>query len=167
MFDLLRFNQNYSCQTGLKQILEFRTSFQQYFYLAYLVDFFWTKHVTTAELLEKETEAFLIWPCKKEQHSWFRIFGFLFYTKILEHWKNSNLLLHSHRVIDHSVNNHAVNNQSIERIFFLSYFKIWVIVSFLFDPWKGRAPVNISNWKKKDGCLLNLSSYIAFTCSAL
>lgn len=99
----LRFNQNYSCQTGLKQILEFRTSFQQYFYLAYLVDFFWTKHVTTAELLEKETEAFLIWPCKKEQHSWFRIFGFLFYTKILEHWKNSNLLLHSHRVIDVSM----------------------------------------------------------------
>lgn len=119
MFDHLRFNQNYSCQTGLKQILEFRTSFQQYFYLAYLVDFFWTKHVTTAELLEKETEAFLIWPCKKEQHSWFRIFGFLFYTKILEHWKNSNLLLHSHRVIDVSM--------SIQ----------WIIMQWIINQLKG------------------------------
>lgn len=88
-------------------------------YLAYLVDFFWTKHVTTAELLEKETEAFLIWPCKKEQHSWFRIFGFLFYTKILEHWKNSNLLLHSHSVIDVSM--------SIQ----------WIIMKWIINQLKG------------------------------
>lgn len=51
-------------------------------YLAYSVDFFWTKHVTIAELLEKETEAFLIWPCKKEQHSRFRILDSLFIPKL-------------------------------------------------------------------------------------